>query len=320
MTNSTTLRKRIGLLAVAAGSTLALGSIVLGGVAHAQPVQSSEQHALHNNTAAVETDCPDATGDYWHFVTSKNDGTYTFNTITLNLGSETYVASGALIIKNGSQTDNVFVQVPSGHTLGDLQLSGSFANITPAGTELFNLSHLCDGTDGGTTTSAPETSAPETSAPETTTPTTDSECEGDSHGGDNHNEDCSPDTSAPETSAPETSAPETSAPETSAPETSAPQTSAPQTSAPQTSTPDTVAPSSSVTPPVVTDPTTTASTVVIGGPVPTNPPTTAKQTVAESSGALPSTGSSQALFLVLGLAMVLGGVIFVIMSRRPDEA
>jgi hypothetical protein len=46
MTATTTIRKRIGLLAVAAGSTLALGSIALGGVAHASKPDSNGNHKV----------------------------------------------------------------------------------------------------------------------------------------------------------------------------------------------------------------------------------------------------------------------------------
>ena len=57
---------------------------------------------------------------------------------------------------------------------------------------------------------------------------------------------------------------------------------------------------------------TTTTRAESGGPV-----TTAD--IGDESGSLPATGSSQALSLVLGLALLLGGLIFMMMSRRPDE-
>jgi LPXTG-motif cell wall-anchored protein len=43
------------------------------------------------------------------------------------------------------------------------------------------------------------------------------------------------------------------------------------------------------------------------------------QTVSDSSGSLPATGSSQSVLLIVGLAMVLFGLLFVALTRRPDE-
>jgi LPXTG-motif cell wall-anchored protein len=116
------------------------------------------------------------------------------------------------------------------------------------------------------------------------------------HEGDD-NEDCTPVTE-------ETTAPT----EETTPKDTTPKDTTPKDTTPKDTTPkDTTATTAKAT--------TTTAKAQSGGPVPTN-----AAVVAEASGSLPSTGSSQTLFLVLGLAMVLGGVIFVIMSRRPDEA
>ncbi len=140
--------------------------------------------ALHNNTAEADTDCPVGGAAYWHFVFAPNDDSASFTSITLNLKtgestSESLTFSGAAIVPNGTQTDNVFVAVPAGHTLTDLLLTGSSAAYTGVAPNLFNLSHTCSGTVGTTTTTAPEgtttTTAPEetttTTAPEETTTT-----------------------------------------------------------------------------------------------------------------------------------------------------
>jgi hypothetical protein len=135
---------------------------------------------LHNNTAN-STDCPanpDSGVAYWHFVISPNNGTYTFVTITLNVGGTTFIFTGSDIIPNGSQHDNVFIAVPSGKTLTDLLTSGSSADITPNAPppNEFNLSGTCPAsestttTTGGTTTSTSSTSTTSTST--TTTSTT----------------------------------------------------------------------------------------------------------------------------------------------------
>jgi len=104
---------------------------------------------LHNNTASVGTDCPDTINDYWHFVVTPNNGSLSFDEIRLNIDGLGVVAfSGSDIIPNGSQTDNVFIQVPSGSEIDDLLLADSEADIigdVPENSN-FNLSHVCDGT------------------------------------------------------------------------------------------------------------------------------------------------------------------------------
>ena len=130
--------------------------------------------ALHNNSAEVETDCPDDGLAYWHFVFAPNNGTASFATISLELatqpsGSEVLTFSGAAIVPNGAQTDNVFVAVPAGHSLDDIILGdSSWATYTGVAPNLFNLSHECEGDiPTTTTTEAPTTTT--TEAPTTTT-------------------------------------------------------------------------------------------------------------------------------------------------------
>ena len=122
---------------------------------------------LHNNTAP-EGDCPVQAGQYWHFIVAPNNGTYSFDTITLNIDGLGAVAfTGAQLIPNGSQLDNVYVAVPAGKALTDLILAGSSADISPdSGGPKFVLSHVCDGTPPETTTTSSEVT---TTAAATTT-------------------------------------------------------------------------------------------------------------------------------------------------------
>ena len=133
---------------------------------------------LHNNTAATGTDCPNDGLAYWHFVLAPNN-TYTITLISLDLGTEVKTFSGAAIVKNGVQTDNVFVAVPAGHTLTDLVLgSNSFAQYTGGESppNNFNLSHVCAGTISTTTTQPTTTTTqPTTTTTQPTTTTTEVE-------------------------------------------------------------------------------------------------------------------------------------------------
>ena len=158
------------------GATLS-GLLLLAGLLFPATAQATVNTiALHNNTAATETDCPAGGAAYWHFVFAPNDGSAAFVTITLNLGSETVAFSGSQIVSNGTQTDNVFVAVPAGHSLTDLVTAGSSATYTGATPKNFNLSHVCEGTvppPTTTTTAAPTTTT--TAAPGTSvSPATDS--------------------------------------------------------------------------------------------------------------------------------------------------
>ena len=98
---------------------------------------------LKNVTAPVETDCPGEPGPYWHFVFAPNNGSAVFTSITLNLKGTLVTFTGADIIKNGSQADNVFVKVPAGYLTTDLQLAGSQAGYTGSAPKQFVLSHIC---------------------------------------------------------------------------------------------------------------------------------------------------------------------------------
>lgn len=127
---------------------------------------------LSNSGADLRDDCPVSVGDAWNFVIVPNDGTYAFVTISLNLGGTIVDFDGSAIVSNGGQADNVFVSVPSGYSLSDLQTFGSEAEITPGGAYSssggvqFVLSYLCDGEESTTTTTVEETT---TTVEETTT-------------------------------------------------------------------------------------------------------------------------------------------------------
>ena len=98
---------------------------------------------LNNATAPEDSDCPATGGPYWHFILAPNNGSSSFTSITLNLNG-TLVSFGLdRIIRNGIQSDNVFVAVPAGSSISDLQLSGSFATYVGSAPKKFNLSHLC---------------------------------------------------------------------------------------------------------------------------------------------------------------------------------
>ncbi|MGB1823209.1 MAG: hypothetical protein ACPHO9_01380, partial [Ilumatobacteraceae bacterium] len=109
------------LRGITATTMIGAGMLGLGGVAHA----ASGSVALHNDTAQVESDCPDSTGDWWHFVTTPNNGSHAFESITLNVAGSTFTVSGGGIVTNGGQMDNVFVAVPDGHSATQLRAGGS---------------------------------------------------------------------------------------------------------------------------------------------------------------------------------------------------
>ena len=271
--------------------------------------------ALHNNTAETSTDCPAGGAAYWHFVFAPNDGSSSFVTITLNLTSETVTFSGADIIPNGAQTDNVFVAVPAGHTLTDLLTTGSSATYTGDTPKLFNLSHVCDGTvppTTTTTTEAPTTTTTEapttttTEAPTTTTteaPTTTT-------------------TEAPTTTTTEapttttTEAPTTTT--TEAPTTTT--TEAPTTTtteAPTTTTTSNVAPTSVV--PTTEAPTTEAPTTQSTQTNDTAQVLGITQT-PNSTSVLPVTGGQVTSLLIAAGVLVAGGLVLVLVARRRQAA
>jgi len=92
----------------------------LGGVAHA----ATESVALHNDTAQVGSDCPNSTGDWWHFVITPNNGSHAFESITLDIAGSQHDFAGGSIVPNGTQRDNVFVAVPDGHSATELRSGG----------------------------------------------------------------------------------------------------------------------------------------------------------------------------------------------------
>jgi LPXTG-motif cell wall-anchored protein len=167
-------RTAVGLTATAMLLGGTLGFVSAAGTAGASGVaepQATNTILLHNNTAETGTDCPKDGFAYWHFVLAPNN-TYTFTLISLDLGTEVVTFSGAAIVPNGVQTDNVFVGVPAGHSLTDLVLSAkSYAEYTGgvSAPNNFNLSHVCVGSIPTTTTTQATTT---TTAEGTTTTTT----------------------------------------------------------------------------------------------------------------------------------------------------
>lgn len=163
------LRRKAAVALAVAGMGMTVAGLVSSGNASAIAI-ATQQVSLHNDVADPGEDCPDSTNDYWHFVVNPNNATYHFVSMHLMIDGSGYdFTAWSSIIKNGSQEDNVFVKVPAGKTLADLDKDGSYAVLTPdtpAPTN-FNLSHLCDGTPVDTT--AVETTAVETTAVETTT-------------------------------------------------------------------------------------------------------------------------------------------------------
>jgi LPXTG-motif cell wall-anchored protein len=268
---------------------------------------------LHNNTAQAGTDCPAGGAAYWHFVFAPNDGSAAFVTITLNLTTETVVFSGAQIVPNGSQTDNVFVAVPAGHTLTDLVTLGSSATYTGSTPTLFNLSHVCDGTVPPTTTTTTQASTTTTAAPTTTTtapPTTTT-------------------TAAPTTTT--TAAPTTTT--TAAPTTTT--TAAPTTTttaAPTTTTTagptttTTAAPTTTTTAGPTTTTTAAPTTTASVEPTSTEAPTTTAgpgatvlgETATRTTSTLPVTGGAFTSLLALGAVLIAGGLALVLAARRRE--
>jgi len=181
------IRKRIGIASILVGCCAAIGAVVVPG--HVTAGDDEQQVSLHNGPydAPVKSDgggdcLNDAEGDYWHFIISPNDDTFSFAQIHLVIddsGYDFYLANPpGGIIKNGSQTDNVFVKVPTGKSIYDLEKTGSYAIITPDTEDApqFNLSHSCDGTDGGgtpTTDDPTETTDDPTETTDNSTSTTD---------------------------------------------------------------------------------------------------------------------------------------------------
>ncbi len=151
--------------------------------------------ALNNSQASAEEECPDDGFAYWHFILAPSNNVYSFTVTSLELttspgpGNEVVTFTGPAIVPNGSQTDNVFVAVPAGHTLTDIVLGDSSYALYSGGTTPptnFTLSHTCPGvvptttttstssttsTTSTTSTSTTSTSTTSTTAPEITTTT-----------------------------------------------------------------------------------------------------------------------------------------------------
>ncbi len=174
------------LAASAALVLLVVGSAVLASTAGAAGSGPSRQVAvlpavgLHNATAGADTDCPAGGAAYWHFVFAPNNAATAFVTIVLNLDGDFVEFSGAQIVKNGTQSDNVFVAVPAGHTLESISLTGSYATYTGSAPNKFNLSHICLGrvptttvTTEATTTTTEKWTTTTTEDPTTTVTTED---------------------------------------------------------------------------------------------------------------------------------------------------
>ena len=144
------------IASIATGSALC-GALLLSGATGAHAARPDDRGpqvsvisavALHNDTAENGSDCPNATKDWWHFVIAPNNGRYTITEMTLNLDGSAVTVSAGSIVANGHQTDNVFVQVPSGSSLESLVAAGSSATVSGPDTNArLMLSHLCDGND-----------------------------------------------------------------------------------------------------------------------------------------------------------------------------
>ena len=142
------------ILTSSAFATIALFSLHAGNIAAAAPNDGrgprvevdgavSGPIGLHNDSAKVGQDCP-ADGNWWHFVTTPNNGTYAFESMVLNVGGSLIAVNSAQIVPNGGQLDNVFVAVPASASANDLSIDGSAAMIMPADDRVkFVLSHIC---------------------------------------------------------------------------------------------------------------------------------------------------------------------------------
>jgi len=143
-----TKRKKRALFA----TTLAIAAVA-GGLAFSSGSAFADSTLPLGNPGATPEDfttgegsCSglDAALNYWHFVVVPNSGAGSFLSITLVLnngsGNTSFTFTGAQIVPNGSQTDNVFVAIPAGYALDDI-VSGS-AVISGTGSK-FNLSHTC---------------------------------------------------------------------------------------------------------------------------------------------------------------------------------
>jgi LPXTG-motif cell wall-anchored protein len=259
-----------GLSSVAFGLLLLVGVLFPTTAGATVRAATTSTIALHNNTAGPATDCPPGGGAFWHFVFAPNNGKTAFVTITLNLDGDVVVFSGAQIIPNGGQLDNVFVAVPSDHVLSDLETSGSFATYSGATPKLFNLSSICEGAGTTTTTEGTTTTSEGTTTTSEGTTTTSEGTTTTSEGTTTTSEGTTT-------------------------------TSEGTTTTSEGTTTTTIA-GIAVTP-------STAPSQVLGASV-----TTA------SSGTLPVTGSNATFLATIGAALVAGGLVLVLASRRRAGA
>lgn len=159
------IRKRIGIASILIGCCAAIGAVVVPG-----HVSADSQITLHNpgldpsDEQNIGDDCPNTTGDYWHFILSPNQGrAFVSIHLVLNGVGFDFPGDGPIIPNNGPQWDNVFVELPDGFEFTDLD-SGS-ATYTGDPVNNFNISHFCigDGDDGTETTDPTETTDASTS-------------------------------------------------------------------------------------------------------------------------------------------------------------
>ena len=71
-----------------------------------------------------------------------NDKT-SFTSVTLVVAGEVFTFAGDDLVLNAGQTDNVFIEVPAGYSLTDLEAEGSYANYSGQTPISFNLSGVC---------------------------------------------------------------------------------------------------------------------------------------------------------------------------------
>ncbi len=297
-------RKKFGIATAAAGFALVMGGLVGTGTAAA----GDTSHTLVVNGASYAS--YKESGPAWHFNTPAG-----ITPITASVAERNQTWTG-----NGS--DNL----PCANGIHWISNSN-----------VLTISHCLEAPT--TTTSAPSTTAEipttTTEAPTTTTeaPTTttenDDECvdssddhssddEGDDHSSDDHSSDDEGDDHSSDDHSSDDEGDDDCDEVTTT--TIAPTTTT--TIAPTTTTiVDGEGPTTTVAETTTTLPeTTTTLESESGGPTTTaqaaEGPTT---TVTSPTPGLPRTGSNQSMLVILGLAMILGGLIFIALTRRPDE-
>jgi LPXTG-motif cell wall-anchored protein len=166
---------RRGLAGLVATALIIGGSFAFVATASAEPASPSAVPegaiALGNDVAGAQgAGCPQDGIAHWHFNFLPWFAGTKFETVTLNLTTETRTFSGSDFILDADGYGSIYVAVPAGHGLYDLKASGSYATWSGPTPESFNLNSLCKGvvpTSTTTTTQAPTTTT--TQAPTTTT-------------------------------------------------------------------------------------------------------------------------------------------------------